>query len=132
MIREINKEDYSLANSLLKDYKYSIDSFLNNPYEHIIMYEDKGLLIYSKIYERIEIDYIVVDTKYRCLGIGSKLLNYIIDNNNIDNITLEVRESNDIAIKFYEHNGFKRVAIRDNYYDNENGILMIRKFDKND
>ena len=114
MIREINKEDYSLANSLLKDYKYSIDSFLNNPYE------------------RIEIDYIVVDTKYRCLGIGSKLLNYIIDNNNIDNITLEVRESNDIAIKFYEHNGFKRVAIRDNYYDNENGILMIRKFDKND
>ena len=97
---------------------------------HIITYKDsiiKGVLVYSLIYDRVEIDYIIVDEKYRNHGIATKLLNYVIENNNISNITLEVRESNVIAINFYEKNGFKKAAIRKNYYKNEDAILMIKK-----
>ena len=46
---------------------------------------------------------------------------------NIQNITLEVRESNKIAINFYKKNNFEIAAIRKNYYGSENGFLMIRK-----
>ena len=41
-------------------------------------------------------------------------------------ITLEVREDNISAIKVYEKLGFKRKAIRKNYYDGVDGILMER------
>ena len=132
MISEITSDEYQKANELLSEFKCCVEDYQDNPFAHILMYEDKGLIVYSKIYNRIEIDYIIVDRKYRNKGIGTKLLKFIIDNNDIDNITLEVRNSNNQAIKFYEHNGFKKVAIREKYYSNENGILMIREFEKDD
>jgi ribosomal-protein-alanine N-acetyltransferase len=43
-------------------------------------------------------------------------------------LTLEVRESNERARKFYYRNGFIDVAIRKNYYRNpvEDAIVMLR------
>ena len=42
-------------------------------------------------------------------------------------MTLEVRVSNSVAIKFYEKHGFVKHSIRKNYYSNgEDAILMIR------
>ena len=56
------------------------------------------------------------------------MLKYLIDfannNNNIYNITLEVDEKNIYAIKLYEKYGFIKKAIRKNYYNNSDGILM--------
>jgi ribosomal-protein-alanine N-acetyltransferase len=48
--------------------------------------------------------------------------------NNID-ISLEVRSSNEEAINFYKKNKFMEVAIRKNYYGNEDAILMVRSGD---
>ena len=131
MIEEFNDKDLNIINSFLKPFDFNINSTsLNNDFMHIITYKDsiiKGVLVYSLIYDRVEIDYIIVDEKYRNHGIATKLLNYVIENNNISNITLEVRESNVIAINFYEKNGFKKAAIRKNYYKNEDAILMIKK-----
>ncbi len=131
MIEEFNDKDLNIINSFLKSFDFNINSTsLNNDFMHIITYKDsiiKGVLVYSLIYDRVEIDYIIVDEKYRNHGIATKLLNYVIENNNISNITLEVRESNVIAINFYEKNGFKKAAIRKNYYKNEDAILMIKK-----
>ena len=82
------------------------------------------------MYDRIEIEYIYTNLDYRNQNIASKLLNYLIElgvDNNCSNITLEVRCSNVNAINFYEKNGFKKVSIRKNYYNGEDGILMIRK-----
>ena len=45
---------------------------------------------------------------------------------NLTNITLEVRESNERARRFYLKNGFKEVTKRKNYYNDEDGILMIK------
>ena len=82
------------------------------------------------IYDRIEIEYIFVDPNNRRNNIASFLMDYVFNEakkNECSNITLEVRESNTGAISFYNINGFKEVAKRSNYYNNENAILMIRE-----
>ena len=73
---------------------------------------------------------IFVEEEYRSKGIGTKLMSYLITKaieKQVVNITLEVRLSNESAIKFYEKNGFKKVSTRKNYYKEEDGILMLRE-----
>ena|SRR5438552_2807731 len=45
---------------------------------------------------------------------------------NVKNIWLEVRESNETAIRFYKKNGFSRVQTRNHFYENprEHALLM--------
>lgn len=127
MIKEITSSSLELK-KFLNENKISIID--NDPFSKFIVYlEDTkiiGFLSYSVIYERAEINYIFVLESYRGKKIASKMLNYMISSCKIcDNITLEVRESNSIAISLYKKFGFKEVAIRDNYYNNEDGILMM-------
>lgn len=128
MIRQFEKRDTDRVNELLREFNYSLDS-LNGEFAKILVSEDdkiNGVLVYDLIYDRIEIEYIVVDKLYRRQGIASKLINFIENNDEVNNITLEVRKSNEGAIKFYEFLGFKKVAVRKNYYKNEDGILMMK------
>ena len=86
-------------------------------------------LSYSIIYERAEINYIVVDNLYRKKGIASKLLSYALDDikhRKCESISLEVLEDNVPAINLYLKNGFVKKAIREKYYGNKNGILMVK------
>ncbi len=106
----------------------------NSPFSKRLEYQKNeitmGYLDYSLIYDRIEIDNILVLEEYRNKKIGTKLLEYLImisTNNNLKNITLEVRKSNFIAIHLYEKMGFVKVAIRKYYYGNEDAILMEKK-----
>ena len=112
-------------------YKLTEKEFSTNPYLKIITYVEKdkiiGFLLYSLIYDRIEIEQFEVITKERRKGIGDKLLNYLVEkyqDNNIKNITLEVKEDNIAAINLYKKYGFKKVSTREKYYDGINGILM--------
>ena len=130
MIRELEEKDFIKVNELLKDFNYELnkESF-DNDFLKTLVYEDgfiKGVLVYQYIYNRAEIDYIIVDNNYRKLGIATKLLKHLEDSYKLDNITLEVRESNKYAINFYLKNVFKEVAKRKNYYKDEDGILMIK------
>ena len=130
MIRELEEKDFIKVNELLKDFNYELnkESF-DNDFLKTLVYEDgfiKGVLVYQYIYNRAEIDYIIVDNNYRKLGIATKLLKHLEDSYKLDNITLEVRESNKEAISFYLKNGFKEVTRRKNYYKDEDGILMIK------
>lgn len=132
MIRDYNKDDLQTINNLLKNFEYKIDdNSLNNDFLNVILYEDenkiKGILVYEFFYDRIEIDYIIVDSVYRNCGIATKLLKYIENKHKeAKNITLEVRESNISAINFYKKNGFNKITKRKNYYKDEDGILMIK------
>ena len=131
MIKDFEEKDLNYINKLLNNFKYQLsEKSFNNDFLKVLVYEDKiikGILVYQYIYDRIEIDYIIVDNKYRRCGIASKLLKFIeTKHNNIKNITLEVRESNKEAINFYLKNGFKEVTKRKNYYNDEDGILMIK------
>ena len=130
MIRDLEEKDLIQVNRLLKNFNYKLnkESF-NNDFLKALVYEEdfiKAILLYQYLYDRIEIDYIIVDKNYRKLGIATKLLKYLEDSYKLDNITLEVRESNKEAISFYLKNGFKEVAKRKNYYKDEDGILMIK------
>lgn len=131
MIKKLELKDLDKLNELLSNfnYKLTIEELINNEFLNILIYDDfKGVIVYDYIYDRIEIEYIIVGKKYRRLGIASELLNFIEKkHSNIKNITLEVKESNNIAINFYQKNGFKEITKRKNYYKNENGILMIKK-----
>lgn len=132
MIREFRYEDINKVNSLLEPFNYNINNSINNnDFFKCLVYDDsdiKGVLVYDLIYDRIEIEYIIIDESYRRQGLGNQLLKYLIElHKEIKNITLEVRCSNIPAIKLYESNGFEKVAIRKNYYKNEDGLLMMKK-----
>ena len=112
-------------------YKLTEKEFSTNPYLKIITYAEKdkiiGFLLYSLIYDRIEIEQFEVITKERRKGIGDKLVNYLIEKDkkkDIKNITLEVNEDNIAAINLYKKYDFKKVSTREKYYDGINGLLM--------
>lgn len=85
-----------------------------------------GLISYSLIYDRIELEYIWVSFEHRKMGIASKLMDKMFDED-VSNVTLEVRTSNDSAIALYRKYGFEVVSTRNNYYGNEDAYLMIRE-----
>ncbi len=86
-----------------------------------------------KIIDVVHLNNIVVRKKYRNLGIGTTLLEHLINvsllMDDVTSMTLEVNESNKIAQKLYEHFGFEIVGLRKNYYgQNENAIIMTKEF----
>lgn len=127
MIKEINFISDELE-KYLKENNIFISN--NDPFSKSIIYYENNKIVaflnYSMIYERAEINYIFVLENYRGKKIASKMLEFMIKSCKIcENITLEVRKSNSIAISLYRKFGFKEVAIRKNYYNNEDGILMM-------
>lgn len=113
-IKEFNVEYLKKENPFLKNYVYLEN---NQPI---------GLISYSLIYDRIELEYIWVSFEHRKKGIASKLMDKMIEER-VNNITLEVRTTNEGAIKLYEKHNFKIVSTRKNYYGNEDAYLMIRE-----
>jgi ribosomal-protein-alanine N-acetyltransferase len=130
MIRKLQINDLKEANVLLSNFNYKLtESDLNKVFfNSLVSVDDKinGIIVYNLFYDRIEIEYIIVPEEYRKKGIGSKLLSEI-EEQKINNITLEVRESNITAINFYKKNGYKIEAVRKNYYGNEDGYLMMKE-----
>ena len=128
MIRELNKEEYKniVGLGLLITSNFSTDKISDD--EKIIVFESNNNIVaflqYLVNYETIDIINIAVLPEYRREKIATKLINYISSNNNINQILLEVRESNEVAIKFYENLGFKQLRIIKNYYYNENALSM--------
>ena len=115
MIKEIEKDEVS-------PFAKRLEYIENN--------ELIGVLKYSLIYDRIEIDNIEVEEVHRGKGVGTKLMSYLVSlaiENGVVNITLEVRISNKVARHLYKKFGFKEVAIRKFYYGDEDGILMEKQ-----
>ncbi len=76
---------------------------------------------------------VAVFDDFRRQGVATALIQHLVDysvENQLSFITLEVRESNIGAQKFYETMGFVNIGIRKNFYDNprEHAILMNRTF----
>lgn len=105
----------------------------DDPFAFYVKYEDsvlKGILSYSLIYDRIEINYLWVNTFYRKKGIGTALLSYldeVVKNESIKNISLEVECENSSAIHLYKKCGYKIVATRKKYYHGKDGYLMVKE-----
>lgn len=139
MIHKINDDDLIVYNQIIKNIDENevvTNELLNHPFYNYIKYVTDNRIVailkYSVIYDRIEIDYIYVLPEYQNMKIGTKLVNYIIENNRQNfNISLEVRVSNISAIKMYEKLGFKKLLVRKKYYGDEDAIIYMRG-DKNE
>jgi ribosomal-protein-alanine N-acetyltransferase len=91
-----------------------------------------GYVISSLIVDEFHILNFAVKPGKRGKGIGGKLFDYILENfqKKIKFIYLEVRASNQTALSFYEHRGFKSVGLRKKYYpDGEDAVLMTKEVD---
>lgn len=91
-----------------------------------------GYMGLSKVVGEGYVTNIAVLPEYRRLGIGEKILGYVIDNTKaeLEFISLEVRVSNIAAISLYEKFGFERVGLRKRFYTNpqEDAIIMTKYF----
>lgn len=135
MIREYKDTDYNSVNVLGRDIdpNYFIKF---SPVSKCFVYEENsevvGFILADIFSDRAEIIDIAVDIMHRNCKIGDKLLKYVINlciETGCDNITLEVKVTNDAAIKLYKNNGFKIISIRKKYYSNGtiDANLMQRK-----
>lgn len=105
-----------------------------NPFAHYFcIKEDHKIIAYLGSWLRddsVEITNVGVIPEKRRNGLGKKLMDECIclmKQNGAKVFTLEVRENNIPAINLYEQFGFKKVAVRKNYYQDtgENAYLMM-------
>lgn len=102
--------------------------------QYIVAQVDEKVVGYAGIWKILNeghITNIAVLKDYRGKGIGNVLIEGLIwycSKNNLDSMTLEVRESNTVAQNLYKKYGFVNSGIRPKYYgDNgENAIIMWR------
>jgi [ribosomal protein S18]-alanine N-acetyltransferase len=106
-----------------------------NQFNHYFVMEDKqaqiighiGLWIDPPLAQILNF-YIVEDV--RRTGLGRHLLTFAIWHlamQGVDTITLEVRQTNHVAIRLYESFGFFKAAVRKQYYaDGQDADLMLK------
>lgn len=118
-----------------EDFIYELKA---NPFSYNYVLEENNEIIgYAGLwitYEQAQITTIGVRKESQRKGYASLLMNHLLEvvrSKNCEQFSLEVRVSNESAIKLYEKFGFKNVGIRKNYYqDNfEDAYLMVREME---
>lgn len=99
----------------------------NEIYKIEIKKELVGYILWLERKEFYRLYSLAISDKCRGLGLASKLLEYSIKKLKYKNMQLEVRKSNVVAIKLYEKFGFKIKKELENFYDDEDGLLMRLK-----
>ena len=100
---------------------------LTKPYFAYSLDQDSqplGYYIAMKVLDEVTLMDIVVSKSHQGKGLGKLLLQHLLEQCNQDNIQqiwLEVRESNFIAINLYDNAGFILVEQRANYYPSAKG-----------
>lgn len=115
----------------------SLESELNNEGSHFYVCIDGdkvlGYIGMNVVVDEGYIFNVAVEENARKKGIGTALINTLVTfakKNNLAFLTLEVRHSNENAIRLYSNAGFVRVGERKNYYSApiENAVLMTKYF----
>ena len=89
-----------------------------------------GICVIQVVLDEAQINYFVVNQKFRKKGFGSYLMSYLIKNCekiNLKKILLEVSQSNLTAERFYSRFDFYTVGIRKNYYKYGSHALLKEK-----
>ena len=117
------------SNPLVKYYVAELDTKAGERIKYsIISYI--GFLVVG---DECQINNVAVHPMYRRLGVGSEILELVINETEEEGVniwTLEVREGNEPAINLYQRFGFRPVGERPNYYeDGESALLLTREID---
>ena len=115
IFNEYKKNYNPIINDFTKIYVYKVDN------------EIVAFLLFTIMYDKCEIIDIFVKNDFRRKRIAQKLINEILVDYNIENITLEVSSENKGAIELYKKLGFNKVAVRKKYYDNSDALLMLKE-----
>ena len=89
-----------------------------------------AICVFHVVLDEAQINFFVVNQKYREKGYGSYLMSYLIkecEKSNIKKIFLEVSSTNLTAEKFYSRFDFFTVGIRRNYYKDGSDALLKEK-----
>ena len=91
-----------------------------------------GICVFQVVLDEAQINYFVVNKKFRKKGFGSYFMSYLIkkcEKLNLKKLLLEVSQSNVNAERFYSRFDFSTVGIRKNYYkDGSHALLKEKKF----
>ncbi|MBM6615547.1 ribosomal protein S18-alanine N-acetyltransferase [Desemzia sp. RIT804] len=101
----------------------------------IVLFNNRciGFIGYHSILGEAEITNFVIAKQFQRQGTALKLLQRCLEKLNTENVEqvfLEVRESNQNAIQLYQKCGFQKIGIRKNYYTQpiENALIMQLAF----
>ena len=89
-----------------------------------------GICVFQVVLDEAQINYFVVNKKFRKKGFGSYLMSHLIkkcEKLNLKKLLLEVSQSNVTAEKFYSRFDFSTVGIRKNYYKDGSHALLKEK-----
>ena len=90
-----------------------------------------GICVFQVILDEAQINYFVLNEKFRKKGFGTYLMSYLIKNCeklNLKKLLLEVSQNNFTAERFYSRFDFSTVGIRKNYYrDGSHALLKEKK-----
>ena len=89
-----------------------------------------GICVFHVVLDEAQINFFVVNQKYRKKGYGTYLMNYLIkqcETLNINKLLLEVSLTNTTADKFSNHFDFYTVGIRTKYYKDGSDALLKEK-----
>ena len=91
-----------------------------------------GICVMQVVLDEAQINYFVINKKFRQKGYGTYLMIYLIEKCkklNINKLLLEVSQDNKTARNFYSRFNFSTVGVRRNYYrDGSDALLKEKKF----
>tara|TARA_A100001388_G_C28639854_1_gene436531 strand:+ start:431 stop:871 length:441 start_codon:yes stop_codon:yes gene_type:complete len=89
-----------------------------------------GICVFHVVLDEAQLNYFVINHKFRRRGYGTYLMSYLInqcENLNLNKLSLEVSCNNLSAEKFYNLFDFYTVGIRRNYYRDGSDALLKEK-----
>lgn len=137
-IKNFTENDFEVFQKLFYEYKQqkiNLEYVFNHVFNHTYLaYKNNqlaGFIIFAVIYDRCELIDLYVDPTFRGQGLASELIETMLkQTTDCQNISLEVRKDNNLAIRLYAKYGFKVVATREKYYKGIDGYLMVKEVNK--
>lgn len=113
-----------------KGFLKEFENNLSITYLAIIDGNAVGFINFRHIDDFIEINSVIVKKEYRKKGVGTKLLEKVINyatENKCVNIYLDVDEGNTAALNLYSKFGFEFMYKRKKYYPNFHDAVVMKK-----
>ena len=138
-VKQINEEDIDLCYELDSDTislwskRQWANEFKKENINIIGLYLSNlliGICVFHLILDEAQINYFVINKRFRKKRFGSYLMNFLIEQckkSNVNKLFLEVSQSNITAEKFYTRFDFFTVGIRKNYYRDGSDALLKEK-----
>ena len=129
---------YQIKDVLISDFDdfwnvNTLEQELTNENSHYLVAKIENQIVgfagIKSVLDEADIMNIVTKKDKRNLGIGSALLEKLLNvakEKEIKKITLEVNESNILAIHLYKNFGFKEIAVRENYFNKTDNALIMQ------